>query len=171
MVVFGALDPSDSGTVLIDDLVSPLDDVPPPAKWSLALSTPSIEIVEGATATASVSVRRFNGSSGPVSLSVPDLPPGITATLIEPNPATGRDPVQLRVTAARPMTGPRQITVNASGGGSAGTGIVTQGVQTVTGLPAVQIASGGRFTRTVVSGCGPQRFDESFNVRRGRAPT
>lgn len=167
IVVFGALDPNDSGTVLIDDLVSPLDDVPPPAKWSLALSTPSIEIVEGATATANVSIRRFNGSTGPVSLSVPDLPPGITATLIEPNPTTGRDPVQLRVTAARPMTGPRQITVDASGGGSAGTGIVTQGVQTVTGVPAVQIASGGRFTRTVVPGCGPQRFEESFSVRGG----
>jgi hypothetical protein len=167
IVVFGDLGNSQSGQILMDDLVALLDDTPPPPKYSLALTTPSIDVVEGATATATVSIRRFNGSSGPVTFKVPELPPGIVATQFDPNPTSGRDPVSLRVTADSPLSGPRQLTVQASGGASAGTGINTQLVQTVTGVPAITISEGGRFTRTVAAGCGEQTFPEFFNVRGG----
>lgn len=167
IVVFGDLADFQSGMILFDDLVAVLDDTPPPRKYSLALTTPSIEVIEGATATATVSIRRFNGSSGPVTFSVPELPPGIRATQFEPNPTSGRDPVKFRITADRPLSGQRQLTVQASGGASAGTGVGTQLVQTVTGIPAITISEGGRFTRTVAAGCGEQTFPEFFNVRGG----
>jgi hypothetical protein len=167
IVISGSLEPQNSGPVLLDDIVATLDDVPPPPKFTLALATPSIEVVEGATGEATVSVRRFNGSTGPVTLGVGALPTGISATQFDPNPTTGRNDVAMRITAARPFVGQRQLTVSATGGGPAGTGVVTDLVQTVTGIPAVYFATGGRTAVRLVPGCGPQTVDDSFNVRGG----
>ena len=163
------MDYYDSGGVFIDDLTATLDDVPPPAKYSLALQQPSAEVVEGATVEVPVSVRRYNGSSGPVTLAVGTLPSKIASTEFTPSAAvTGSDPAMLRVTAASPFTGTVQVPVSASGGGSAGTGIgVTSLLQSVTGIPAIYFATGGRFPLRLVPGCGKQEFSDSFNVRGG----
>jgi hypothetical protein len=159
----------DSGGVFIDDIRAPLDDVPPPAKYSLALQQPSAEVVEGATVEVPVSVRRYNGSSGPVTLAVGTPPSKIASTEFSPSAAvTGSDPATLRITAARPFTGTVQLPISATGGGSAGTGIgVTSLLQSVTGIPAVYFATGGRFPLRLVPGCGKQEIADSFNVRGG----
>jgi hypothetical protein len=171
-VVINGIEPMDwydSGGVYIDDVIATLDDVPPPAKYSLALQQPSVEVVEGATVEVPVSVRRYNGSNGAVTLSVGALPSKIASTEFTPSAAvTGSDPAMLKITANRPFTGAVQLPVSATGGGSAGTGIgVTNLVQTVTGIPAVYFATGGRFPLRLVPGCGKQEFADSFNVRGG----
>jgi hypothetical protein len=159
----------DSGGVFIDDLTATLDDVPPPAKYSLALQQPSAEVVEGSTVSVPVSVRRYNGSSGPVTLSVGTLPSKIVSTEFTPTAAvTGSDPAMLRITAGSPFTETRQIPVSATGGGSAGTGIGTTNLlQSVSGIPAIYFATGGRFPLRLVPGCGKQEISDSFNVRGG----
>jgi opacity protein-like surface antigen len=68
IVIQGDLDMYDSSGVFLDDVDATLDDVPPPKKFSLALTTPSINVVEGGSASSTLSVRRYNGSTGPVSL-------------------------------------------------------------------------------------------------------
>lgn len=165
--ISGALSLSAHPTVLLDDLAATVDDSPPPPKFALALSTPSIEVVEGSTGEAAVSVRRYNGSTGPVNLSVGALPPGIRAAELTPNPVTGRTPSTLRVTLDSPLSGQRQLPVTAAGGGSAGTAAGAQLVQTVRAVPAVQFATGGRSAISLVPGCGPQTVDDGFTVRGG----
>lgn len=155
---------SRDGTVLLDDIVASLDDVPPPPKFSLALPTPSLEVVEGATASAPVAIRRFNGSTGPVTVSVGALPSGIRAAQVVPNPLTGRNNGALVVSADSPLSGERQLAVSAAGGASAGTGIGTSLVQTFRGVPALQISEGGLPIR-LVAGCGPQTANDGFSVR------
>ena len=161
------IDSSDSGGVFIDDLVQTHDATPPPAKYTVALQHASAEVVEGSSVDVPVSVRRYNGSSGPVTLSVGSLPSGIASTQWIPGAAvTGSDPATLRIQAGRPFTGARQLSVSASGGGSAGTGVgATALTQTVNGIPAVYVATGGRFPIRLVPGCGPQRITDSFGVR------
>jgi hypothetical protein len=163
------MDYYDSGGVFIDNLTATLDDVPPPAKYSLALQQPSAEVVEGSTVSVPVSVRRYNGSSGPVTLSVGALPSGIASTEFTPSAAvTGTDPATLRITADSPLADTRQIPVSATGGGSAGTGIGTTNlIETVTGIPAIYFSTGGRFPLRLVPGCGKQEITDSFNVRGG----
>jgi hypothetical protein len=156
-----------TGGVFLDDLRATLDDTPPARKFSLALATPTVDVVEGSTGAAKLSVRRYNGSTGPVTLAVDSLPPGIKATSFTPNPVNGVDPAALNITAARPFTGQAQITVTATGSASAGTGIGTTLVQTVTGIPALYFSSGGRSAIRLVPGCGPQRIDDNFTVRGG----
>ena len=167
ITVTGPLDFGSSSHVLLDDIVAARDDVPPPPKFSLALATPSVDVVEGSVGTATVSIRRFNGSTGPVNLSVGALPPGIRATQFTPNPVTGRDPATLRITADSPLSGQRQITVNADGGAAAGTAVGTTLTQSVNVVPAVQIPDGGRFPIALVPGCGPQVVNDGFTVRGG----
>jgi hypothetical protein len=163
------MDYSDSGGVFIDDLVQTHDATPPPAKYTLALQQPSAEVVEGSTVDVPVSVRRYNGSSGPVTLSVGSLPPGIESTQWIPSAAvTGSDPATLRIKADSPFTGTRQLSVSASGGGSAGTGVgTTELTQTVNGIAALYFATGGRSPIRLVPGCGPQKIKDSFGVRGG----
>jgi hypothetical protein len=159
----------DSGGVFIDDLRATLDDQAPPAKYSLALQQPSAEVVEGATVEVPVSVRRFNGSSGPVTLATGALPAGVASTEFAPSAAViGSDPATLRITADSPFTGTVQVPVSATGGGSAGTGIGTTNLlQSVNGVPAVYFATGGRFPLRLVPGCGKQEIADSVNVRGG----
>ncbi len=166
--VFGdGLDYGDNGRVLLDNLTALLDDTPPPPKWTLALEKPAVDVVEGSTASAPLSVRRYNGSSGAVTINVGALPGGIVATRVTPNPVTGENPTTLSLTADSPFTGTADVPISASGSAGAGTGFGTTATLTATGLPAVLIYEGGRYTRTVVAGCGPQRFAESFAVRGG----
>jgi hypothetical protein len=157
----------ETGGVFLDDIDATLDDVPPPQKFSLALATPSIDVVEGSIGQATISVRRYNGSTGPVTLSTGALPPGVAATQFSDNPVNGTNPTTLSITSAKPLSGQRQITVSASGGASAGTAIGASLVQTINGIPAITIASGGRSPLRLVPGCGAQEVNDSFNVRGG----
>src|SRR5689334_8120376 len=102
-------DAADNAEVFLDDLSAPIEDVPPPPKFSIALLKPTTDIVEGSTAEVPVSVRRVNGSFGPVTLSAGFLPSGITGTLFTPNPVTGGNPSTLKITAASPLAGDRQL--------------------------------------------------------------
>lgn len=161
----GQLTSSDAGPLLLDNLTATLDDVPPPKKFSLALATPSIEVVEGSTAAATLSVRRFNGSNGNVTIDVGALPGGILGAQVTPNPTAGKNPLTLTVSADRPFTGSRQLQVTASGDLNAGQAIGTTLTQTVTGVPAVTIPTGGRFPIRLVPGCGKQPYTDSISVR------
>jgi len=156
--------PAEDG-LFLDDIVASLDDVPPPKKYTLALSRPSAEIIEGSTASAPVTVLRYNGSTAPVTLSVGALPPGIQAAQIDPNPVTGLNPSQLRITADRPLSGDRQVSVTANGSAAAGTFVGGGRVQTVRGVPALSFAT-GRFPTSLVPACGRSILD-SFEVRGG----
>lgn len=164
---YQVMDWYDSGGVFVDDLVMTRDAQPLTPKYTVALQQPATDVIEGSSADVPVSVRRYNGSNGPVTLTVGSIPAGIASTQFRPDAtATGSDPVTLRITAKSPFTGHVQLLVSASGGGSAGTGVnVTNLVQTVTGVPALYFATGGRFPIRLVPGCGLQKIDDSFGVR------
>lgn len=164
IVIQGDLDMYDSSGVFLDDVDATLDDVPPPKKFSLALSTPSIDVVEGGSASSTLSVRRYNGSSGPVTLSIDALPSGLVSSQFSTNPVTGVDPVRLQVTADAPFAGTRELTITATGGAQAGTAIGASLVQTINALPAVTFATGGRFPVRLVPGCGEQQIQDSVDV-------
>ncbi len=155
--------------VFLDDIAAAKDETPPDPEFALALQKPSVSVYEGSTATASVSVRRFNGSTGAVNLSVPGgLPPGIAGVQFDPNPVSGRNPSAMRISAGSPFTGSRQLTVRATGASpDAGTAANGDLTQTVVGLPAVTIGGGG--TATLIRGCGPQSVVDAFTVRGGYA--
>jgi len=138
--------------VLLDDISAPLDDIPPPPAFSLALGTPSASIFEGSTLAVPLSIRRFNGSAGPVTLSVGELPPGITGVQFDQNPVTGRNPVNMKISADSPLSGDRQISVSASAPAGVGTPVAATGIQTVHALPALAL-SGGPFPAVLVPGC------------------
>ncbi len=160
------MDYSDSGGVWIDDLQATVDPTPPPKKYTVAMQTPTVDVVEGSSVDAKVSVRRYNGSDGPVSLAVGTLPSSIASASFSPSSVTGTDPATLHVTAKSPFTGSQQLTVSASGGGGAGTGINTTGlIQTINGQTALYFATGGRSPLRLVPGCGQQKFTDSVNVR------
>lgn len=159
----------DSGGVFIDDLVQTQDATALTPKYTLALQQPSTEVVEGAGVDVPVSVRRYNGSAGPVTLSVGALPAKIASTQFLPNAApAGSDPATLRITAKDYFTGTVQLAISASGGGAAGTGVNVTGLQqSVTGIPAAYFSTGGRFPIRLVPGCGPQKIDDYFGIRGG----
>ena len=154
--------------IFLDDVSAPIEDVLPPPKFSLALLKPSTDIVEGSTASVPVSVRRYNGSFGPVNLSVAGLPSGITGTLFSPNPVTGRDPSTLTITANSPMSGDRQLTINATAGAgpNVGVGVNATGLETVRAIPALDFGDRGRGVVSFSPGC-PSAFREGVTVRGG----
>ncbi|MEJ7786249.1 MAG: hypothetical protein WKF96_15690 [Solirubrobacteraceae bacterium] len=164
--IFGELDVNDAtaGDVLLDNLVALNDEQPQPPKFKLALETPTLGVFEGSRGTATVSIRRFNGSTGLVTLSTGALPSGIRSVQFDPNPVSGRNPVAFTIRADNPASGQRQLVVNATGSAEAGTNAGASLVQTVNLLPAV-VQFGSGITETVVAGCGPQRFTQRFDVR------
>lgn len=165
-----AMDYGDSGGVFIDDLAMSRDAQALTPKFTVAVQTPSAEAVEGSTVDVPVSVRRYNGSSGSVTLSVGSLPSKIESTQFLPNAsATGTNPVTLRIRSKRPNTETQALSVNGSPVvGSAGTySNAADPTVSVTGIPAIYFATGGRFPIRLVPGCGQQIIDDSFNVRGG----
>lgn len=166
----GDINASYTSEVFMDDVSAPIEDIPPPPKFSLALQQPSVEIVEGSTVSVPVSVRRYNGSAGPVSLGVDGLPPGILGVQLTPNPVTGRNPSTLRISARSPLSGDRQLTVTASAapGAPPGVGIPVgaSGVQTVRAIPALAFDGRARGVVSFVRGCGGA-FMEGVRVRGG----
>jgi hypothetical protein len=156
----------DGGAAWLDNIDATLDTTSLTKEFSLALPTPSVDGVEGSSATAAVSVRRFNGSTGAVTLSAGALPPGVQAVQFSPNPVNGIEPSTMTFTLDRPLTGQRQITVNASGSASAGTQVGATKVQTVNVTPAFTFPENPE-PLTLVPGCGPQTVTEDVNVGGG----
>jgi hypothetical protein len=148
--------------VEIDTIMAPRDDQPPLAKFEIGLVQPAIDVVEGATATAYVSVLRYNGSNGAITITVGSLPSDIRSAQVNPNPVTGIAPAGLVIAADSPFSGDRQFSVSASGGGSAGTFVGGGLVQSVHGLPALQV---GNAITSVVPGCGDRSYALPFTVR------
>ncbi len=154
--------------VYLDDLDVTNEDTPPPAKFAVAALEPSTDIVEGSTAGVPVAVLRYNGSTGPVSLHVPSLPAGVTATSFSSGTVSGSAPVTLNATAASPFTGTADVTVQTgSAASSAGEGIVTSATVNLTGLSALTWGDSTRLAVHAVPGCGPQRIDDGYSVRGG----
>lgn len=136
------------GGLFLDDIVATLDDVPPPAKFSIALDRATLGLVEGDTGVASLKAVRFNGSTGSVALNVGSLPTGIISAIADPLGGTAS--VDLRVTAASPATGDRQVTVT-SANGAAGTFVGSPLTLTVQFQTALTL---DRTTFGVTPGCG-----------------
>lgn len=167
--IAGRIVDAPTGQVYLDDIVAPIELVMPPPKFSLSLPRPLVEVVEGSSVDVPVAVQRYNGSTGPVAISVPALPPGIAGTVVTPNPLSGRDPATMRITASSPLTGDRQVAVTAAAAPGApvsvGTAVAPSGVVTVRGVSALQIY-GNVNPETLVPRCtGP--LSGSFSVRGG----
>jgi hypothetical protein len=151
------------GPLLLDDVTAPVDDVAPPAAFELGDPKP-LEVAEGGTAKSTLPVVRYNGSTGPIGLSVSALPAGIAAVSAEPNPVTGNQPAQLAVSARPYATGKRTLTVTSANAGAAGEflgGSVKQDVNLITALEAGNSQAG------VVGGCGTGEAKPYVSVRGG----
>ncbi|HWI73808.1 MAG TPA: IPT/TIG domain-containing protein [Baekduia sp.] len=157
--------------VYLDDISAPIEDpgaIQP--KFSVTLLQPRADLVEGSAVGVPVRVNRYNGSVGPVQLSIDSLPSGIVGTQFTPNPVTGRDVTTLRVSASSPLAGDRQLTIVASKPPSApasvGIPVGASGVQTVHAIPALAFTdrAAGEFVFT--PGCSTLPT-ESVTVRGG----
>ena len=166
----GDVNAATTSEVFLDDVSAPIEDVPPPPKFSLALQKPSVDLVEGSTASVPLVVQRYNGSVGPVNLSVDFLPSGISGTQFSPNPVTGRNPATLTISGNSPLSGDRQLTVTASkpsgAPASVGVPVAASSQQTVRGIPALSFGSTARGVVSFVRGC-PSSFREGVTVRGG----
>jgi len=157
----------DNPPVYIDNIYAAKDDVPPDPQFALALQTPSVSLYEGSTANATLSIRRFNGSTGAVNLGLTGgFPAGVTGVQFTPPTVTGRDPVIMKISAGLPFSGSRQLSVHATGASpDAGTAANGDLIQTVVGQPALTIGNQG--AATLVRGCGSQTVQDAFTVRGG----
>jgi hypothetical protein len=73
----------------IDDLSFDVPETPPPPDFQLSVSSHlGIYAYPGGGGSESIGIQRFNGSTGPIQFSAPDLPEGWSASF-EPNPAPG----------------------------------------------------------------------------------
>ena len=158
--------------LVIDDISMPRDDVPPPPKFSMSLDQPTVDVVEGGSVDAPINVQRYNGSTGAVTFDVAGpLPSGLTAAQVTPNPVLGTNPPALRIAAALPFAGDRQIGVSATGAPSAGTFIGGGRIQSVHGVPAILAGDGGVVRPgaqvSIVTGCGDKPAEYPVTVRGG----
>jgi hypothetical protein len=165
---------SGKGRLFLDNLEAPIDAVPPPKAYRIALTSPTLQVYEGSTASVPIKVIRFNGSTGPVALNIAALPAGIAAAAVEPNPIGGTAPGALKVTATGPASGERQVTVTpgtaSAEAGSAVNASVSLGVQIE---PALAIDSGvSQVQRAIaVPGCGAVETRRGVTVRGGYSGT
>jgi hypothetical protein len=162
---------SGEGQLWLDDVEAPVDVMPPPPAYRLALVNPALSLVEGASGKVPIKVIRFNGSSGPVPLTVASLPAGIAAAAVEPNPIGGTAPGALRVTASAPALGERQVMVSAAAGAPPAAGTATGGPVTLTVQlePALVIDDDfAQVQRAIaVPGCGGVETRRGLTVRGG----
>lgn len=157
--------------VYLDDVSSPIED---PAsiqpKFSVTLLQPRVDVVEGASVTVPVRISRYNGSVGPVQVNVDSLPSGVTGVQPTPNPVTGRDPTQLKISVGSPLTGDRQLTVSAvkpaGAPSTVGIPVGASVVQTVHAISALSFTDRAAGEIVFTPGCAFSPT-ESVNVRGG----
>lgn len=156
--------------VYLDDVSSPIED---PAsiqpKFSVTLLQPRADVVEGSSVTVPVRVSRYNGSVGPVQINV-DRPSGVDGAQPTPNPVTGRDPAQLKISVASPLAGDRQLTVSAvkpaGAPSTVGIPVGASVVQTIHVISALSFTDRAAGEIVFTPGC-PFTPTESVNVRGG----
>ncbi len=136
-----------------------------PASFTLTAASPSASVLQGATASETITVNSAGGFSGNVTLSASGLPSGVTATF-STNPATSTS--QLTFTAGSTAAiGSSTVTITGTSGGLTASTTVSLSVSappsvtvtpnassiTVTrGTPAtetISVAGSGGFTGTV----------------------
>jgi hypothetical protein len=154
------------GEVQIDDISIKQDDTPPPAKYTLALPAPNLSLAEGESGTVPVQAVRFNGSTGQIPVTIPALPAGIAAAVVQGGGVGGTATAPLLVTAGGPATGDRQITLTGGAGAppSAGTFIGAPVILTVHISPALAF---DRQTVGATPGCGSVSTQVGATIRGG----
>ena len=133
----------DNKLIAIDDLSFDIPTSPPPLDFTLTPTKSLFNIVQGGSATDTISIERIGGSNGGVSFSISGtLPPGMHAQF-SPNPADGTSTT---------------LTLTVDPGATVTTG--TNATVTVTGTPA-GVAVGATPRSFVLSLAVQQAFDIS----------
>jgi hypothetical protein len=87
---------SPNGTALMNDLTPQV-----PVGFRMSAASTSLKIVPGNSATTTISIQQIGGFSGSVTLSIPALPSGLTASF-DTNPATTASKLTISADAATP---------------------------------------------------------------------
>jgi cellulose 1,4-beta-cellobiosidase len=138
--------------------------VPASTAPSFSIASSGVSVLQGQTATDSVTISAINGFSGAVTLSASGLPTGVTASF-SPSMVTGSAGSTLTLTAAGNATvGPATVTITGSSTGTGSTGPTTASTTitvTVIAKPdftmavtpaAVSVAAGTTANATVAIG-------------------
>jgi len=108
--------------------------VTPPGGIALALSSATVSVVQGQTATLGVTLTRSGSFAGAVALAVEGLPAGVTAVLTPESVATGATTSTITLSAAATaVAGTATITVRGTGTGV--TAATATATLTVTAAP------------------------------------
>ncbi len=91
--------------------------VPTPA-FALAVSPAAVQVVQGASGEATVTITRSGGFAGAVTLSASGLPSGVTASFTPPAPSGTTSTLAFQVGGGAP-TGNHTVTVQGTGNGVA----------------------------------------------------
>ncbi len=153
-----------SGTITASTRVALTVSVPP--SFSLTAATPALTIVQGKSATDTITITPANGFTGNVTFTATGLPSGVTATFAA-NPAAASTVLTLSASSTATAGGPVSVTVNGVSGtiASSTTVMLTVNVppsftlvaspatvsvaQTATATGTVTITSLGGFNGTV----------------------
>jgi len=127
--------------------------VAPPASFSLATSTPTLSVVQGAIATSTITVTPKSGFTGKAALTVSGLPAGVTASF---NPAsTATTSVATLTASSTAAIGTATVTVTGTYGASTSSVTLSLTVKagpsfTLAAAPAsVSVMQGASGTNTI----------------------
>ena len=122
--------------------------------FALAANPAAVTVVQGATATSTITVTRLNGFAAAVSFTIMGLPAGVTAAF-NPASTTGTTSVVTFTAAANAALGSTAVVVTGTGGGLARTTTITLTVVpapdfALTATPAaVTVVQGATATTTI----------------------
>jgi len=143
-----------SGTLTASTIISLTVNPAPVPSFTLAATSPSITVTQGASVSDTISITGAGGFTGNVTLAAPLLPPGVTAAF-GTNPATGSSLLTFTA-ASNALAGATKITVTGTSGTLTASTIVTLTVNpgactppTIT--PFVQVNGGAWQQTTSVS--------------------
>jgi hypothetical protein len=113
----------DNGAPIAIDDVTLYDPVTPPTpQFRIVADTGNVSIVQGATVTVPLTIRRVNGSTGALQFTLSGLTPGLTA-IFDPNPSNGSDGDNVNLTLSAStdaQVGPANLTLAITPAPSAG---------------------------------------------------
>jgi hypothetical protein len=136
-------------TMLFDDLsIDAATNAQPPSVALQDLPAQTVSVERGGTTTTAATLRRSNGSTGRVNLTVTGMPSGVSAVLspTQANGSTLSGPVSvtLSATAGAPVTSPATVTLHATPvDATAGTVAATGTFAVAVAPPSVSIAVTG----------------------------
>jgi hypothetical protein len=147
---------------VIDDLTV---DTPPTTTplVGATTSTTTYELGQGGTRDLPVTVARLDGATGPVTLSLTGLPPGVSGTFSEnPVAATDTGSILTLTAASNASSGNFQVSLSAS---ASGAGSQPAAVFTLSIIDALQLAAA---SSVQVGACSTARTTIYANVAPGR---